>query len=205
MIRIVTITSLVSLLMLVLYLPSARPAHAFLAQIRNEHEALTQYWGRAHAFGMLQTMLNLQAESPHAPPLMPSATIRSAPETKVQKEVSAVSERLLKNEYFLSLNALVLLATYRIAVILHLLPGIVPFFLAAIADGLVRRAIKGTDFSGHNPEVFSVCICGAILSTCLGVIACVIPVPLPSPLMPALLGGLGAFANLGLANYHKRT
>ena len=205
MIRIVTITSLVSLLMLVLYLPSARPAHAFLAQIRNEHAALTGFWGRAHAFVMLQTMLDLQAGSPHAPPLMASATVRSTPETKVQKEVSAVSERLLKNEYFLSLNALVLLATYRIAVILHLLPGIVPFLMAAVADGLVRRAVKGTDFSGHNPEVFSACVCGAILSACLGVIACVIPAPLPPPLMPALLGGLGVFANLGLANYHKRT
>ena len=50
MIRIVTITSLVSLLMLVLYLPSARPAHAFLAQIRNEHAALTGFWGgRMHS------------------------------------------------------------------------------------------------------------------------------------------------------------
>lgn len=204
MIRIVTITSLVSLLMLVLYLPSARPAHAFVAQIRNEHEVMAGFWGRAHAIGMLQTMLDLQAESPHAPPLMSNATVLSTPETKVQKEVSAVSERLLKNEYFLSLNALVLLATYRIAVILHLLPGIVPFFLAAVADGLVRRAVKGTDFTGHNPEVFSGCVCGAILNACLGVIACVIPVPLPAPLMPALLGGMGVFANLGLANYHKR-
>lgn len=204
MIRIVTITSLFSLLMLVLYLPSARPAHAFLAQIRSEHEVLGGFWGRAHAFGMLQTMLDLQPESPHAPPLMSSATVRLTPENKVQKEVSAVSERLLKNEYLLSLNALVLLATYRIAVILHLLPGIVPFFLAAVADGLVRRAVKGTDFSGHNPEVFSACACGGILSACLVVIACVIPAPLPSPLMPALLGGLGVFANRGLANYHKR-
>jgi hypothetical protein len=203
-IRIVTIASLVSLLMLVLYLPSARPAYAFLAQIRSEHEVLAGFWGRAHAFGMLQTMLELQPDSPHAAPLMSAATVRPTSETKVQKEVSAVGDRLLKNEYFLSLNALVLLAMYRIAVILHLLPGIVPFFLAAVADGLVRRAIKGTDFSGHNPEVFSVCVCGAIISACLGVIACVIPAPLPPPLMPALLGGLGVFANRGLANYHKR-
>jgi len=203
-IRAVAITSLVSLLMLVLYLPSARPAHAFLAQIRSEHEELAEFWGRAHAFGILQTMLDLQPDSPHAPPLMSTATVRPTSETKVQREVSAVGERLLKNEYFLSLNALVLLAKYRIAVILHLLSGIVPFLLASVADGLVRRAVKGTDFSGHNPEVFSVCVCGAILSACLGVIACVIPAPLPSPLMPALLGGLGVFANLGLANYHKR-
>jgi len=88
---------------------------------------------------------------------------------------------------------------------LHLLPGTIPFLLAAVADGLVRRAVKGTDFSGHNPEVFSACACGAILSACLGVIACVIPAQLPSALMPVLLGALGVFANVGLANYHKRT
>jgi len=204
-IRIVTITSLVSLLMLVLYLPAARPALAFLAQIRNEHAELTGFWGRAHAFGMLQTMLDLQQVSPRAAPLMPTSTVHPSSGATVQKEMSAVGERLVKNEYFRSLNALVLLATYRIAVVLHLLPGTIPFLLAAVADGLVRRAVKGTDFSGHNPEVFSACACGAILSACLGVIACVIPAQLPSALMPVLLGALGVFANVGLANYHKRT
>lgn len=204
MIRIVTITSLVSLLMLVLYLPAARPAHAFLDQIRNEHELLTGFWGRAHAFGMLQTMLDLQPAAPHTPPLMATAISRPSSDAKVQKEVSAVGERLLKNEYFRSLNALFLLATYRMAVVLHLWPGIAPFFLAAVADGLVRRAVKRTDFSGHNPEVFSACVCGAILSACLGIIACVIPTQLPSALIPILLGTWGVFANVGLANYHKR-
>jgi len=204
MIRTVAIASLVSLLVLVLYLPSARPAHAFLTQIRNEHAALTGFWGRAHAFGMLKTMLDLQPDTPHAPPLMSSTTVRPTSEPKVQKEVSAVGDRLLKNEYFRSLNALVLLATYRLAVIWHLFPGVVPFFVAAFADGLVRRAVKGTDFTGHNPEVFSCCVAGVIVSVCGILIACVYPGQLHSIVFPLLFCAAGVLMCLGIANYHKR-
>jgi hypothetical protein len=118
--------------------------------------------------------------------------------------MAAVSTRLFQNDYFVSLNALFLLATYRFAVILYLLPRIAPFLLAALTDGLVRRAVKGTDFSGHNPEVFSACACGVILVACAAVIACVLPVQLPSALLPTLLGAFGVLTSAGLANYHKR-
>jgi hypothetical protein len=205
MIRFVAIASLVSLLMLVLYLPAAQPAQNFLMQIRIEHEVAEKSWGREHAFAILKTMLDLQPVAPAAPPLMAPGTAPSKTDTHMQKEVAAVGARLLKNEYFISLNALLLLATYRFAVMLYLLPGIAPFFLAAMVDGLVRRAVKGSDFSGHNPEIFSICACGVIMATCAAVIASVVPVQLPAIVLPALLAALGVFGSVGLANYHKRT
>ena len=45
MIRAVAVLSLLVLLVLVLYVPSAHPPERFLAQLRAEHEAAAAYWG----------------------------------------------------------------------------------------------------------------------------------------------------------------
>lgn len=204
MIRIVAICSLVSLLMLVLYLPAAKPAGVFIAQVRVEHALLSEFWGQDHAMAMLAKMLDLQPDSTPSPPLIPIAQGPAGKDAKVLLEVAAVGNRLLNSDYFRSLNALFILATYRAAVALYLLPGLLPFLVAAVLDGLVRRTVKGMDFSGHNPEVFAVSVSGAIVACCCLVIACVLPIQLPVALMPTLLFSCGTFANVGLANYHKR-
>jgi hypothetical protein len=204
MIRIVTIFSLVSLLMLVLYLPAAKPAGAFISHVRIEHASLAEFWGQDHAIAMLAKMLDLQPDSTPNPPLISIAQGPAGRGGKVPPEVAAVGSRLLNNEYFRSLNALLVLATYRAAVVLYLFPGLVPFFVAALVDGVVRRSVKGKDFSGHNPEVFAVCMSGAIVACCCLVITCVLPIQLPVALMPVLMFCCGALANIGLANYHKR-
>ncbi|WP_395401150.1 DUF4400 domain-containing protein [Pseudoduganella sp. UC29_106] len=204
MIRIVAITSLAFLLVLVLYLPSARPASAFIAQVRIEHAALSSFWGSEHAIAVLENMLEFQhASTPH-PPLMPAQSADAKASNKVHNEVAAVGHRLLNNEYFRSLNALLVLATYRVAVLLFFLAGVAPFLTAAFVDGLVRRAVKGKDFSGHHPEVFSGCSCGVIVIACAIVIACVIPEQLPAILFPMLLVACGALASIGIANYPRR-
>lgn len=204
MIRIVTICSLASLLMLVLYLPAAKPAGEFISQVRIEHASLHKFWGQDHAMAMLAKMLDLQPSATPSPPLIPIAQGPAGQGAKVLPEVAAVGNRLLNNDYFRSLNALLVLATYRAAVVLYLLPGLLPFLFAAVVDGVVRRSVKGKDFSGHNPEVFAACVSGAIVACCCLVIACVLPIQLPVALMPALLFCCGALANIGLANYHKR-
>lgn len=204
MIRMVAITALASLLMLVLYLPSARPASAFIAQVRIEHAALSGFWGSAHALAMLERMLDLQPSSTPRPPLMPTPRVDAKASNKVHNEVAAVGSRLFNNEYFRSLNALFVLATYRVAVLLFFLAGVAPFLMAAFVDALVRRAVKGKDFSGHNPEVFSACTCGVIVIACAIVIACVIPGQLPATLFPMLLVACGALASIGFANYPNR-
>lgn len=204
MIRIVTICSLVSLLMLVLYLPAAKPAEVFISQVRVEHALLSEFWGKDHAMAMLAKMVDLQPDSTASPPLIPIAQGQAGQGANVLPEVAAVGDRLMNNDYFRSLNALLVLATYRAAVVLYLLPGLLPFLVAAVVDGVVRRSVKGKDFSGHNPEVFAACVSGAIVACCFLVIGCVLPIQLPAALMPTLLFGCGALANIGLANYHKR-
>lgn len=204
MIRAVAIASLVSLLALVLYLPSARPASAFIATVRSEHTVLTDFWGRQHALQMLERMLSWQPETMPTPPLVPVGKPAATANGNVNQEVAALGNRLLNNDYFRSLNGLFVLATYRMAVLFGLLPGAVPFVLAGVVDGFVRRAVKGKEFRGHNPEVFSACACGAILVACSLVVLCTLPAQLPPWLLPSLLLAMGGLTSLGIANYHKR-
>lgn len=204
MIRAVAIASLLTLLALVLYLPSARPASAFIATVRSEHASLSEHWGRQHALGMLERMLEWQPETLPSPPLVPVTQIAAPGNGSVNKEVAAVGSRLLNNEYFRSLNGLFVLSTYRMAVILGLLPAILPLMFGALVDGLVRRTVKGKVFAGHSPEVFSACASGMIVVACLLVLVSTVPVKLPPFLLPLLLIALAVFANVGIANYRKR-
>lgn len=203
MIRAVAIASLLTLLALVLYLPAARPASAFIAIVRSEHATLSECWGR-HALEMLERMLQWQPETLPSPPLVPVAEPAATGNGNVNKEVAAVGSRLLNNEYFRSLNGLFVLATYRLAVLLGLLSGIVPFLLAVLCDGFVRRAVKGKEFRGHDPEVFSASASGAIIAACALVVLCAVPIALAPAVLPSLLVAVGCLASIGIANYHKR-
>ncbi|NVD97684.1 DUF4400 domain-containing protein [Massilia sp. BJB1822] len=205
MIRAVTITSLLALLMLVLYLPSAYPAQAFLAQIRAEHAQHRAFWGETHALRMLETLFVLQAASPRQAPLMPAPEAGRPPvDSAVHGEVGAIGGRLAGSAYLRSLNALVLLATYRLAVLACLLPATALFLALAIADGMIRRAVKSKEFIAHRPELFALGMCGTIMSTCAAVMACVVPAALPPLLLPSMPLTSGALINLALANYHKK-
>ena len=72
MIRVVAVISLVCLLVMVLYLPSAHPPERFLAQLRTEHEATAAYWGDAPALRILSRALSVQDSARQAAPI-PSA------------------------------------------------------------------------------------------------------------------------------------
>ena len=48
-IRVVSTISLILLLILVLYLPSAHPPEHFISQLSIEHERNSAFWGEEHA------------------------------------------------------------------------------------------------------------------------------------------------------------
>ena len=62
MIRAVALLSLVSLLVLVLYLPSAHSPERFIAQLRTEHLATAQFWGNEPALRILSRALSRSEE-----------------------------------------------------------------------------------------------------------------------------------------------
>lgn len=206
MIRAITVTALLSLLVLVLYLPSAYPPQRFLAQILADHRAIAAFWGEAAAVDLLDAALARQRNVRDVAPL-PSA--HDAPSTArvdgaVVEEMASVNDRLFNSPYFRAADAMLLLATHRALLALRWAGWLVVFPLAMAADSLVRRRVKALEFASHDPEVFGVLVCGAILTTCVAVIALVLPTSLHPALLPAgplLAATLSARA---IASYHAR-
>lgn len=206
MIRLVAIVSLTALLLLVLYLPSAHPPEHFMGRIRIEHDQTSAFWSPRHAQRILDRTLDAQAASQ---PLSPIPSTRSAPQlpgvdSAVAREMSAVNKRLFDSPYFRAIDALLLLATYRFFTLLEWLPWLLAFGVAATVDGAALRAIKAKQFAHHDPEIFALYACGAIVLCCATVVALVLPTTLPAALLPVVAIVVGAFIGGALAHFHRR-
>jgi hypothetical protein len=206
MIRIVSIAALLCLLVLVLYLPSAHPPERFLAQIRSEHQAMETLWGEAPALRILDRALGLQGVAREATPVPRTvgASAASGVDGAVAREMASVNQRLFGNSYFRAIDALVLLAAFRLSAMLEWLPWLVAGALAALVDGGIVRLIKAKEFRHHDPELFALFAGLAITAACAAVVALVLPVTMPPLLIPVVPVGVAAFAALALANFHRR-
>lgn len=206
MIRVVSTTSLLVLLVLVLYLPSAYPPQRFIDQLRTEHTLMVDFWGHDQAMRILARMLDLQATVLQASPI-PLSTEVSVPkpgDLAVAKQMIDVNNRLLNNPYFRSVDMLLVLATYRVAVLIEWLPALLVFMLAVLCDGFLVRTIKSKEFRQHNPEVFGLHVCATIMTACATVLAFVLPVTLHPLVLSAVPIAISVFASRALADFHRR-
>jgi hypothetical protein len=205
-IRVVSIAALLSLLVLVLYLPSAHPPERFLAQIRSEQQAMKELWGEAPALRILDRALVLQGAAREATPVPTTvgASAASGVDGAVAREMASVNQRLFGNSYFRAIDALVLLAAFRAAAMVEWLPWLAIAAFAAIADGSIIRLIKAKEFKHHDPELFALFAGLAITSACAAIVALVIPVTMPPLLIPVVPVGVATLAALALANFHRR-
>jgi hypothetical protein len=191
-IRIVSIAALLCLLVLVLYLPSAHPPERFLAQIRSEHQAMEEIWGETPALRILDRALGLQGAAREATPVPPTAVASAASgvDGAVAREMASVNQRLFGNSYFRAIDALVLLAAFRLSAMLEWLPWMAAFVVAAIADGAISRVIKSKEFLHHDPGALrAVRIHGDHAELC-AVVAMVVPVQFTHLVSPAVLATL---------------
>lgn len=206
MIRIVSIAALLCLLMLVLYLPSAHPPEQFLAQIRSEHQAMEEIWGEAPALRILDRALSLQGAAREATPVPPTATASAASgvDGAVAREMESVNQRLFGNSYFRAIDALVLLAAFRLSAMLEWLPWMAAFLVAAVADGAISRVIKSKEFLHHDPERFALYASVAIVLACAFVVSMVVPVGVNPVVGPFVVALLGVLTGRCLAHFHRR-
>lgn len=206
MIRIVSIAALLCLLVLVLYLPSAHPPERFLAQIRSEHQAMETIWGEAPALRILDRALGLQGAAREATPVPPtaSASAASGVDGAVAREMASVNQRLSGNSYFRAIDALVLLAAFRLSAMLEWLPWMAAFLVAAVADGAISRVIKSKEFLHHDPERFALYASLSILLACAAVVALVLPVGVHPLVGPAVVATLAVLWGRSVAHFHKR-
>lgn len=206
MIRAVAALSLLTVLVLVLYVPSANPPKRFLAQLRAEHEMAIAYWGVEPAARMLERAVSMQETAATVTPIL---TAKDAPSTSkvngaVSQEMSAVNQRLFNNVYFRAVDAQLLLASYRLSALLEWLPWLFMFILAALTDGGFRRLIKAKEFIQHDPEMFALYAGLGIVIACATIIGFVLPVSLPPLLLPCMPLAVGALAGRALGCFHRQ-
>ena len=206
MIRVVTIAALLCLLVLVLYLPSAHPPERFLAQIRTEHQAMEELWGEAPALRILDRALGLQGAAQEVTPIPPTAgaSAASGVDGAVAREMASVNQRLFGNSYFRAIDALVLLAAFRLSAMLEWLPWMAAFLAAAVADGAISRVIKSKEFLHHDPERFALYASMSILLACAAVVALVLPVGVHPLVSPIVVATLAVLWGRSIAHFHKR-
>jgi hypothetical protein len=206
MIRVVAIASLLGLLVLVLYLPAAHTPERFLAQLRTEHAIAEAYWGQDSATRVLEHALSLQGTARNATPLPrpASAATTGGVESAVAHEMASVNQRLFDNAYFRSIDALLLLAMFRLALLVAWLPWLLVFAATVLIDGYVVRMVKAREFRHHDPEVFAIAACGAIVVSCGAVVAFVAPISLHPALLPLVPLAVSLLLALALASFHLR-
>ena len=205
-IRVVSTISLILLLILVLYLPSAYPPEHFTSQLDIEHERNRAFWGADHALRILSRMLELHTDAKQASPIPVTlaAELRNQVDSVTSSQMSQMSTRLFNNQYFKSIGALFALATYRFSAFVEWLPYLSVFVFAAFLDGFIRRIVKSKEFIQHNPELFALHASLVILVACGTVVTFVLPVTV-NPLLLALVpASVGIFGSLAIANYHHR-
>ena len=206
MIRAVAVLSLLVLLVLVLYVPSAHPPERFLAQLRAEHEASTAYWGAEPATRMLDRAMRMQDSTAEVTPI-PAAKDAPSPagvNGAVSLEMSSVNQRLFNNAYFRAVDALLLLASYRLATLLEWLPWLAVFVLAEVVDGGLARLIKAKEFLQHDPEMFAFYASLGIVILCATVIGFVLPVTLHPLLLPCVPLVVGVLVGRAVGCFHRR-
>lgn len=206
MIRVAAIASLTALLLLVLYLPAAQPPERFLLQLRQEHLQNSDFWGAETAERMLDRMMELQADAATASPVpaASSAPAHTGVDQAVGREMARVNQRLFNNPYFRAIDALLVLASYRLAMLLEWLPKYWLLAWALATDAFLERAVKSREFRQHDPEMFALYVSAAIIALC----ACALAMVWPWTLHPAAWAAAPALvcvlATRAIAHFHRR-
>ncbi|MES2260942.1 MAG: DUF4400 domain-containing protein [Pseudomonadota bacterium] len=203
MIRLVSTLSLLATLMLVLYLPSAYPPQRFLDQIRTEVAMNAGVWTNEHALHILARMLDFQSTSPHVSSVPATAKATTRPNTAVANEMRDVNRRLFNNPYFRSIDALLALAAYRMSALVEWSPIMPAFILAALCDGLLLRIVRSKEFIQHDPELYGLYACAAIMIACATVVALVLPLTVHPMLLPSAPLAIGIFTSRAAAHFHR--
>ncbi len=204
-VRGVVIISLLSVLGCIIYFPSAVEPQAFYSSIYTEMSRGAQYWGEAHVTTTVKRMLewDRSAKKAVSAPQRPKRTVESAVSRQMHRTTDGIRQRLSNIQYLRSLEALWLLASFRLSALVSWLPAFGISLLAFISDGLVRRGIKSKEFIQHSPELFAVSACVVIVLLCVVSVALVVPFPLHPVVIPVLLTMITLLVGTAVANYHK--
>ena len=191
--------SLGALLVLVLYLPSAYPPSAFIRQVRAEHASNAAFWGMPYALKALSRMADFQPAL--AMPASAAATRTMGP--PLAGQIGQIGSGLLRSSYVRSLDMLLVLVLYRLALLLSWLPAFAVLLAALASDAMVRRRIKSLEFAPQHPEWFAVALTLTMMLLCSLAVVCVLPVLLPPLLLPGILGCIACMCGQAMLRYAR--
>lgn len=206
MIRVVSIISLLCLLVLVLYLPSTRSPEQFVELVRQEQQVIERSWGQWAAVRILSRALAMADSAQQVSPV-PRPSKAAPPDvvaSAVAIEMASVNQRLFNSAYFRSIDALLLLAAFRVSTLVEWLPWLLAFSAACVTDGALIRRVKAKEFRQHDPEWFAVHASLGILTVCTTIIGFVLPQVLHPWAMPFAPLLMSFFAGRALACFHLR-
>ena len=207
MIRTIAVVSLLGLLILVLYVPSSHPPEMFIKQLRAEYKTAAAFWGEDAALRMLSRAMRTQDSARQITPI-PSpqdAAPTNAVNSAVGHEMASVNLRLFNNAYFRAIDALLLLASFRFAMLWEWLPSLLVFIGAAVMDGSFVRLVKSKELLHDDPEMFALYVSTAILVSCSTVLAFVWPISLHPLIVPCVPLVIGVLLGLAVQHFHRRT
>jgi hypothetical protein len=206
MLRYVWIGSLLTILSIVLYIPSVVPPERFLEVLKAEHALNSSVLGTVASDRILKRMLDMQerTQSVSAPP---ASTVnigaQPAADARMATQVGDMSKRLFANAYFRSIDTLFALASYRLSAFLENVPLLLVFFVIAAVDGFVVRAVRAREFVSQSAELFSASAMGAIVLFSGMAIAAFLPFSFhPTQVLAALVVMLFILSR-AIANYHS--
>lgn len=206
MIRYLAIILTAGLLCLVLWLPASHPAAEFYRAALAEHISNSNVWGRQFSTAALSralaaTSIRHQSAVPSAIPIGPTG----AAEHRLTARMQDVMERFYGTPFMSALDAMTVLAYYRLATLLYLLPGAGLLLLPALLDAAARRVIRTHEFRRHDPERYSFAIAGAMIASVAVIASCVLPLPLPPILAPCAMLLAIYCLHVVIANFHHST
>lgn len=207
MIRIVFIATMVAFLGVLFTLPSVFPADRFMQQIRAEYELNSEYWGDGKAVRALAMTLAWRGEerTDTATPAVTAPRGATNPMDVIARaRFDDARVRLFRNQYMTSIDAMMTLLIYRACCLLLVLPVILVFMGACMADGLVVRWARIRELRPPNPEAYASFGALGVFVLCGSLIVFLFPVTLhPFALIaPPML--MGVFIGAAVANYHAR-
>ena len=173
-----TATALVLILM-VMWLPARTPPEIF--EETALREALMLRTGEG--IPMPETAANLAVEYldglvwvsgvPDRYTLRPYG---GSPMTKDEfAEIGMAAERTTQTEWLRAMKSLFVMATQRLAVMTAGTIALMPFILALIVDGFVRRRIREAEYHAPSPTWWTASLSLQLLAVCLGIVAIMHP------------------------------
>ncbi|MCU7370027.1 DUF4400 domain-containing protein [Paucibacter sp. O1-1] len=177
-----------------------------MGELRSEHGAAIDFWGPEPAHRILDRAMRMQSDAAAASPIPSGHDKPRAPglNSAVATEMASVNQRLFNNAYFRSVDALLMLASYRVSSLLQWLPWLLPLVMVASIDGAMVRIVRAQEFLQHDPEMFAVWCSLLIIASCATLVAFVLPLPLHPVAMAGFPVAAAVLTGLAIANFHRR-